>query len=78
MDSENRVPPQLVTLGAITRSSRDARDTAQSRAKPNANAIFYQLCEVRKEKVQVRSFPRGNIITNPSDPDATLDGPKGS
>lgn len=40
--------------------------------------IFRQQCKVIKDKVQLKKKTGGNIICNPSDPDATLDGHKGS
>jgi len=51
---------------------------AKSKPYQMLKRVFGQQCEVQEEKVQVRSSPGGNIITNPSDPDATLDGHKGS
>lgn len=40
--------------------------------------VFEQQCEVKLDKVQVRKSPGEDIVVNPSDPDATLDGHKGS
>ena len=40
-------------------------------------AVFYQQCEVKEEKVIIRKNTGGNVIQNPSDPDATYDGHKG-
>lgn len=40
--------------------------------------VFEQQCEVKLDKVEVRKAPGGDIVVNPSDPDATLDGHKGS
>lgn len=40
--------------------------------------IFYEQCDVRKEKVTVKVRTGGNIMQNPSDADATYDGHKGS
>jgi hypothetical protein len=40
--------------------------------------VFEQQCEVIAEKVVVKKKTGGNIICNPSDPDATFDGHKGS
>jgi len=39
--------------------------------------IFYEQCEVHEEKVSVKAKTGGNVIQNPSDPDATYDGHKG-
>jgi hypothetical protein len=40
--------------------------------------VFEQQCELKLDKVEVRKAPGGDIVVNPSDPDATLDGHKGS
>jgi hypothetical protein len=40
--------------------------------------VFQQQCEVVGERVAIRKHPGGEIICNPSDPEATLDGHKGS
>ena len=40
--------------------------------------VFEQQCEVVDEQVVVKKKTGGDIICNPSDPDATLDGHKGS
>lgn len=40
--------------------------------------IFDQQCEVREEFVEIRTKIGGNVIQNPSDPDATYDGHKGA
>lgn len=40
--------------------------------------VFEQQCEVKLDKVEVRKAPGADIVVNPSDPDATLDGHKGS
>lgn len=40
--------------------------------------IFYEQCEVHEEKVSIKKNPGGNVMQNPSDPDATYDGHKGS
>ena len=40
--------------------------------------VFEQQCEVVGERVAVRKHPGGDIVCNPSDPEATLDGHKGS
>jgi hypothetical protein len=39
--------------------------------------IFYEQCEVREDKVSVKEKTGGNVMQNPSDPDATYDGHKG-
>jgi len=40
--------------------------------------VFEQQCQVEGDRVIVRDKTGGNIVCNPSDPDATLDGHKGS
>jgi hypothetical protein len=40
--------------------------------------VFEQQCHVEGDRVCVREKTGGNIVCNPSDPDATLDGHKGS
>ena len=40
--------------------------------------IFNQQCEVREEFIEIRKKTGGNVIVNPSDPDATYDGHKGA
>lgn len=44
----------------------------------NLCTVFEQQCKVTEEKVDVNDKPGGNVIQNPSDPDATYDGHKGS
>jgi len=39
--------------------------------------IFYEQCEVHEEKVSIKQKTGGNVMQNPSDPDATYDGHKG-
>ena len=39
--------------------------------------IFYEQCDVREEKIGVKAKTGGDVMQNPSDPDATYDGPKG-
>ncbi len=39
--------------------------------------IFYEQCEVQEDKVIVKAKPGGDIMQNPSEPDATRDGHKG-
>jgi hypothetical protein len=40
--------------------------------------IFYEQCEVHENKVSIKKNTGGNVMQNPSDPDATYDGHKGS
>jgi len=39
--------------------------------------IFYEQCQVHQEKVSLKKKTGGNVMQNPSDPDATYDGHKG-
>jgi len=39
--------------------------------------IFYEQCDVREDKVCVKAKTGGDVMQNPSDPDATYDGHKG-
>ena len=39
--------------------------------------VFEQQCEVTEDKVEINDKPGGNVLQNPSDPDATNDGHKG-
>jgi len=39
--------------------------------------IFYEQCEVHEQAVVVKKKTGGNVMQNPSDPDATYDGHKG-
>ena len=39
--------------------------------------IFYEQCDVREEKVSVKAKTGGDVMQNPSDPEATYDGHKG-
>ncbi len=44
----------------------------------HVKTIFAQQCEVREEFVAIREKVGGNVIQNPSDPEATYDGHKGA
>ena len=39
--------------------------------------IFYEQCDVSEDKVSIKQKTGGNVMQNPSDPDATYDGHKG-
>ena len=39
--------------------------------------IFYEQCEVQENKVQIKPKTGGDVMQNPSDPEATYDGHKG-
>lgn len=40
--------------------------------------VFQEQCEVQQGKLTIRQHPGGDILVNPSDADATLDGHKGA
>ncbi len=40
--------------------------------------VFYEQCEVQEDKTIVKEKAGGRVMQNPSDPDATYDGKKGS
>ncbi len=48
------------------------RDTYKAVAR-----IFYEQCEVQEGAISIKAKPGGNVMQNPSDPDATYDGHKG-
>jgi len=55
-------------------------DTSEHAGRDSYKAmerILYEQCEVHEEKVSVRKNTGGNVMQNPSDPDATYDGHKG-
>jgi len=39
--------------------------------------VFNEQCEVIEDSIEIRKHPGGDVIQNPSDPDATRDGKKG-
>jgi hypothetical protein len=53
-------------------ASHHDKDTYQALER-----IFYEQCDVHEEKVSVKEKTGGNVMQNPSDPDATYDGHKG-
>jgi len=61
----------LIRLFADT-DEHNRRDTYKAMER-----IFYEQCEVHEEKVCVKQKTGGNVMQNPSDPDATYDGHKG-
>ena len=40
--------------------------------------VFFEQCEVVEEQIRIKKKPGGDTMQNPSDPDATYDGKKGS
>jgi hypothetical protein len=65
-------------LGYLVEAFRDDVVPAARRAYQMLVKVFEQQCEIVEERVAVRKHPGGDIVCNPSDPDATLDGHKGS
>ena len=60
----------------IERFIDDERFNNRSTFK-NLCTVFEQQCEVTEDKVEINDKTGGNVIQNPSDPDATYDGHKG-
>ena len=60
----------------ITRFGDNERFNRRSTFKTLC-AVFEQQCEIIEEQVEVKKKTGGNVIQNPSDPDATYDGHKG-
>jgi len=55
-------------------------DNSEHRKRDSYKAlerIFYEQCEVQEEKVSLKKKTGGEVIQNPSDPDASYDGHKG-
>jgi len=55
----------------------DQPEHAQRDTYKALERIFYEQCEVHEDKVCVKAKTGGNVMQNPSDPDATYDGHKG-
>ena len=77
-ESRQRVRQQVAEdmLALITRFGDDERFNRRSTFKALC-AVFEQQCEVVEDKVAVKKKTGGDVIQNPSDPDATYDGHKG-
>ena len=60
----------------IERFSQDASHAGRETYKV-LDRIFYEQCEVQEAKVVIKAKPGGQVMQNPSDPDATRDGHKG-
>jgi hypothetical protein len=60
----------------IERFSQDASHAGRETYK-TLERIFYEQCEVQEAKVVIKAKPGGQVMQNPSDPDATRDGHKG-
>ena len=61
----------------LLRHFADREEQSQRRTYKALERIFYEQCDVREEKVCVKDKTGGDIMQNPSDPDATYDGHKG-
>ena len=53
-------------------ASHNGRETYKALVR-----LFYEQCDVQEDKVTVKAKTGGNVMQNPSDPDATYDGHKG-
>ena len=65
-------------LAYLVETFRQHNSPAVHAAYQKMAKVFEQQCEVVGERVAVRKHPGGEIVCNPSDPEATLDGHKGS
>ena len=61
----------------LVRHFADYPDHAAKDTYKNLERIFYEQCDVQEETVQVKVKTGGNVMQNPSEPDATYDGHKG-
>jgi hypothetical protein len=61
----------------LVRHFADKSDHAGRSRYRAMERIFHEQCDVREEKVTVKAKTGGNVMQNPSDPDATYDGHKG-
>jgi hypothetical protein len=53
-------------------SAHNSKDTYKALER-----VFHEQCQVHEDKVSVKDKTGGNVMQNPSDPDATYDGHKG-
>jgi hypothetical protein len=65
-------------LAYVVQRYRRNKSHNQRPAYQKMATVFEQQCEVEGERITVKKKTGGDIICNPSDPDATLDGHKGS
>jgi hypothetical protein len=63
-------------LMLVNRFAEDKRISAQSSYQAMTR-ILHEQCEVREEAVELKKKTGGEVMQNPSDPDATYDGHKG-
>jgi hypothetical protein len=61
----------------LIRRFADSAEHSNRNSYKSMERIFYEQCEVHEEKVCVKNKTGGNVMQNPSDPDATYDGHKG-
>jgi len=69
-----RIAEDLLML--VSRFADDERVTGRSSYKAMARVLAEQ-CDVQEETVEVKKKTGGDVMQNPSDPDATYDGHKG-
>jgi len=64
-------------LYELIRRFADHPEHAQRPTYKMLEQVFHEQCVVREEQVTLKSKTGGNVVQNPSDPDATYDGHKG-
>ena len=62
---------------ALVRKFSDHPEHAHRETYKALERIFYEQCDVDEEKVCIKQKTGGDVMQNPSDPDATYDGHKG-
>ena len=65
-------------MASVLKQFADVKPVCQWELFTTLQTIFDQQCEVRDEFIEIRKQTGGNVIQNPSDPDATYDGHKGA
>jgi len=63
---------------ALVRRFADQPEHARKDTYKALERIFYEQCQVHEEQVSLKAKAGGDVMQNPSDPDATYDGHKGS
>jgi hypothetical protein len=64
-------------MHALIRLFGDDSRLNRTKAYKMLETIFYQQCEVKEKKITLKKKTGGNVIQNPSDPEASYDGHKG-
>jgi len=62
---------------ALVRKFSDHPEQINRKTYQALERIFYEQCDVDEEKVIIKQKTGGDVMQNPSDPDATYDGHKG-